>query len=154
MNLSQLSPIHGRSAKRVGRGIAAGQGKTAGRGTKGQKSRSGHNIPTGFEGGQTKLYMRLPKLRGSRSIDRGRASVTFSQLDASYKDKERVTFSSLQAHGLVSKHAKSVKVIARGELFKQLKFSGVSFSAAAYKKLYGSTAADTRASKKLRAAKK
>lgn len=65
MNLHSLPKIT-QSKKRVGRGIAAGQGKTAGRGTKGQKSRSGHNIPRFFEGGQTKLFARLPKVKGPR----------------------------------------------------------------------------------------
>jgi len=63
IKLNQLKKIVKRS-KRVGRGISAGQGKTAGRGTKGQKSRTGHSIPVGFEGGQTPLKQRLPKIGG------------------------------------------------------------------------------------------
>ena len=65
-----------KTAKRLGRGISAGGGKTAGRGTKGQKSRAGHNIPKRFEGGQTPLSMRLPKLRGFKvKKEIGRAHV-------------------------------------------------------------------------------
>jgi large subunit ribosomal protein L15 len=69
MKLHDLRPAPGSHKKktRVGRGIAAGQGKTAGRGTKGQKARAGGNIPAWFEGGQTPLHMRIPKLRGFRN---------------------------------------------------------------------------------------
>src|SRR5262245_62683008 len=70
MKLHDLKPAPGsRQAKRrVGRGIAAGQGKTAGRGTKGQKARAGGTIPAWFEGGQTPLHQRIPKLRGFRNL--------------------------------------------------------------------------------------
>jgi large subunit ribosomal protein L15 len=69
MKLHELQPAPGSRSprKRVGRGIAAGQGKTAGRGTKGQKSRAGGNLPPWFEGGQTPLHIRIPKLRGFRN---------------------------------------------------------------------------------------
>src|SRR3982750_1412349 len=69
MKLHDLRPAAGahRAKTRVGRGIAAGQGKTAGRGTKGQKARAGGSIPPWFEGGQTPLHMRIPKLRGFKN---------------------------------------------------------------------------------------
>ena len=69
MKLHELSPAPGsrRKRTRVGRGIAAGGGKTAGRGTKGQKARAGGSIPPWFEGGQTPLHQRIPKLRGFRN---------------------------------------------------------------------------------------
>ncbi len=72
MKLHDLHPAPGshRARTRVGRGIAAGKGKTAGRGTKGQKSRAGSSIPAWFEGGQTPLHIRIPKLRGFRNINR------------------------------------------------------------------------------------
>ncbi len=72
MKLHDLRPAAGSHTKktRVGRGIAAGKGKTAGRGTKGQKSRAGGSIPAWFEGGQTPLHIRIPKLRGFRNINR------------------------------------------------------------------------------------
>jgi large subunit ribosomal protein L15 len=72
MKLHDLRPPEGaHTAKtRVGRGIAAGKGKTAGRGTKGQKSRAGSSIPAWFEGGQTPIHIRIPKLRGFRNINR------------------------------------------------------------------------------------
>ena len=72
MKLHDLQPAEGsrKDRIRVGRGIAAGKGKTAGRGTKGQKSRAGSSIPAWFEGGQTPIHIRIPKLRGFRSINR------------------------------------------------------------------------------------
>ena len=72
MKLHDLRPPAGAHTKktRVGRGIAAGKGKTAGRGTKGQKARAGGSIPPWFEGGQTPLHIRIPKLRGFRNINR------------------------------------------------------------------------------------
>jgi large subunit ribosomal protein L15 len=72
MKLHELRPAEGSNRKRtrVGRGIAAGGGKTAGRGTKGQKSRAGSSIPAWFEGGQTPLHIRIPKLRGFRNVNR------------------------------------------------------------------------------------
>jgi large subunit ribosomal protein L15 len=72
MKLHDLRPAEGaHTAKtRVGRGIAAGKGKTAGRGTKGQKSRAGSSIPAWFEGGQTPIHIRIPKLRGFRNVNR------------------------------------------------------------------------------------
>ena len=71
MKIHDLRPAEGskKARKRVGRGIAGGQGKTAGRGTKGQRSRAGASIPAWFEGGQTPLHIRLPKLRGFRNIN-------------------------------------------------------------------------------------
>lgn len=68
INLSELPKTETRKAKRVGRGVGSGKGKTAGRGTKGQKSRSGYNIPLRFEGGQTPLVQRLPKKKGFKSL--------------------------------------------------------------------------------------
>ncbi len=72
MKLNDLRPAQGAHTPktRVGRGIAAGKGKTAGRGTKGQKSRAGSSIPPWFEGGQTPLHIRIPKLRGFRNVGR------------------------------------------------------------------------------------
>ena len=72
MKLHDLKPAPGSTKRRtrVGRGIAAGKGKTAGRGTKGQKSRSGASIPGWFEGGQTPIHVRVPKLRGFKPVNR------------------------------------------------------------------------------------
>ena len=101
--------------RRVGRGISAGQGKTAGKGTKGQLARSGPGLPGWFEGGQMPLHMRLPKLRGFKN----RARVPYvafnvSQLEA-YAQDGKVTPATLEAKGLVNPGAK-LKVLGDGEL--------------------------------------
>jgi large subunit ribosomal protein L15 len=120
-------------ARRLGRGISAGQGKSAGRGTKGQKSRSGFNIPAGFEGGQTRIYMRLPKLRGGRFPHRAViATVTLAQLEAAFKDGDKVNPATLKQHGLIAKDARTAKIVATGKLTKQVKFRGLQFTAAVY----------------------
>jgi large subunit ribosomal protein L15 len=100
----QLSKIV-RHRNRVGRGISAGQGKTAGRGTKGQKSRKSRGMPLFFEGGQTKLFARLPKIKGERNavIVRPKISIKASVINAQYSDGEKVDLQSLRAKGLVCK---------------------------------------------------
>lgn len=135
MKLHSL-PSVGRKPKRLGRGISAGQGKSAGRGTKGQKARTGFNIPAGFEGGQTKIFMRLPKLRGRRFPHRNKpVTITLGRLNMAFKDNERVSLATLKARGLVRTDARAVKVVASGELSKSLKFRGLEFSSAAYAQL-------------------
>lgn len=129
-------PAIGRKPKRLGRGISAGQGKSAGRGTKGQKARTGFNIPAGFEGGQTKLFMRLPKLRGGRFPHRHRpATVTLDQLEQAFQENDRVTVATLKDHGVIAKDARRVKVVATGTLTKKLRFRGLTFSGATYQRL-------------------
>lgn len=104
-----------RSRTRVGRGISAGGGKTAGRGTKGQKSRAGHNIPNRFEGGQTPLSMRMPKLKGfSRKSLRSRI-IRLDQLDAVKGDA--LTDKSLSDAGLI-KASEKYKILANGKTKK------------------------------------
>lgn len=125
-------------SKRPGRGIAAGQGKTAGRGTKGQKARTGANIPTGFEGGQSKLFMRLPKLRGLGNKPRTvRATVTLAKLDSTFANGDVVSLETLKMKGIVSKAAESAKIVGTGTLTKTLKFRGLSFTKSVYAALYG-----------------
>lgn len=104
-----------RKPTRVGRGIAAGRGKTAGRGTKGQKSRSGFNIPNRYEGGQTNLSMRLPKLLGFNRKKADVTIITLDQISKHYKDDEIVSISSLVEKKLISKRDK-VKVLNTGSL--------------------------------------
>lgn len=101
---------------RVGRGIAAGQGKTAGRGTKGQKARTGHrNAPVGFEGGQTRLYRRLPKVSGFRSRRPPPTTITFAMLNRAFADGARVDGAALVAAGLVTAGSKA-RLVASGPL--------------------------------------
>ncbi|MEK7184330.1 MAG: 50S ribosomal protein L15 [Patescibacteria group bacterium] len=129
-------PASGRKSKRLGRGISAGQGKSAGRGTKGQKARTGFNIPAGFEGGQTKIFMRLPKLRGGRFPHRPKpTTITLTQLEKTFQDNEQVSLKTLKQHGLVDRSARGAKVVATGTLTKKLRFRGLSFSSAAHTQL-------------------
>ncbi|CAN5862850.1 50S ribosomal protein L15 [soil metagenome] len=118
MKLHQLQPAPGsnRSSKRVGRGIAGKGGKTAGRGTKGQKARG--TIPAGFEGGQMPLHMRVPKLKGFNNPFRvAYQAVNLDTLEASGLDE--VTPETLLHKGLVGKGS-LVKVLGRGEVTRAI----------------------------------
>lgn len=116
MKYNELSITKAKSAKRVGRGIAAGQGKTAGRGTKGQNARTGSSKKPGFEGGQNPLMQRLPKLHGFRSFKPKVEVVYTGQLDG-IKAKIVDNFSLADA-GLTSSPYILVKLITKGETTK------------------------------------
>lgn len=116
MQYHQLTSSKKKSPKRVGRGIAAGQGKTAGRGTKGQGARTGFSKRPGFEGGQNPLMQRLPKLRGFRSF-RVKAENVFT--DELEKVGATITNEVLAAKGLVSNPYAPVKLLHRGEVSKK-----------------------------------
>ena len=105
-----------KNRKRVGRGISAGGGKTAGRGTKGQKSRAGHNIPNRFEGGQTPLSMRMPKLRGFHHKSSKSKVIRLDQLNAVKGDI--LTEKSLSDAGLINVGEK-YKILANGKTTKR-----------------------------------
>ncbi len=125
MELNNLKPAAGakHAKRRVGRGIGSGLGKTAGRGHKGQKSRAGGFHKVGFEGGQMPLQRRLPK-RGFKSLQAPfSAEVRLSDLQR--LDADEVDLLSLKAAGLVPELARSVKVIASGELSRKLTLRGV-----------------------------
>ncbi|MCX6810830.1 MAG: 50S ribosomal protein L15 [Candidatus Berkelbacteria bacterium] len=108
--------------KRVGRGISAGGGKTAGRGTKGQNSRSGHNIPRKFEGGQTPLAMRLHKLKGFKSLKADKIVVTLDEISKNFKAGETVSSATLMEKGLLKKGQKA-KVLNTGTLTVAIKLA-------------------------------
>lgn len=114
--------------KRVGRGVAAGGGKTAGRGTKGQKSRTGGKISLKFEGGQTPLVGRLPKRGGfTPKIKYLNKVVNLSEIEARFKTGEKVNLETLKAKGLIkvpksSPHRLRVKILGKGKLTKKLQF--------------------------------
>ena len=116
MQLNTIKPALGakHAKRRVGRGIGSGLGKTAGRGHKGQKSRSGGFHKVGFEGGQMPLQRRLPK-RGFVSLDRSRVEQVLTR-DLSKLPIEVVDLSVLKQAGLVSARAKSAKIILKGEV--------------------------------------
>jgi large subunit ribosomal protein L15 len=128
MQYHELSVQKRKSAKRVGRGISAGQGKTAGRGTKGQSSRTGGKRRPGFEGGQTPLMMRIPKLRGFTSHKAKAENVYTGQLDAFKGD---VTNFTVAEAGLVSSPYVNVKLVVRGDVTKAVKVHLQGASAAA-----------------------
>jgi large subunit ribosomal protein L15 len=114
MKYDQLDITHKKQAKRVGRGISAGQGKTAGRGTKGQSSRSGGKRRPGFEGGQTPLMQRLPKLRGFKSKKPKTENVYTQELN-NFKGKKVDNF-VLFEKGLISSPFSNVKIILNGQI--------------------------------------
>ena len=131
MELNSIKPADGskHAARRVGRGIGSGLGKTAGRGHKGQKSRSGGYHKVGFEGGQMPLQRRLPK-RGFKShLLKYNAEITLTTL--SRLDMAEVDVLSLKQAGLVSQMAKVVKVVNTGELTKAVKLTGIGATAGA-----------------------
>ncbi len=105
-----------KSKKRLGRGISAGGGKTAGRGTKGQKSRAGHNIPKRYEGGQTPLSMRLPKLPGFNARNKKAVILSLDQISAAFKDGEIISVDSLVEKKLIEKNNKKIKILNNGKL--------------------------------------
>jgi len=125
MRLNTLKPAPGskKSRLRVGRGIGSGSGKTAGRGHKGQKARSGGYHKVGFEGGQMPLQRRVPK-RGFTSLSRDAiAEVRLSDLQKMKADK--IDLESLKAEGVVHRRATGAKVILAGELSRKLSVSGI-----------------------------
>ena len=114
MKYNELNVIANSSRKRVGRGIAAGQGKTAGRGTKGQKARTGHKkMPAGFMGGQRAIMQAIPKMKGFKSLH-AKAQVVYTDTLDTLKGK--VDNFKLAEANLIANPYASVKVITRGEI--------------------------------------
>jgi large subunit ribosomal protein L15 len=137
ITLNSLRPAKGSThkKKRVGRGPGSGLGKTAGRGEKGQKSRSGYSAKIGFEGGQMPLHRRLPK-RGFTNIFKKRwLEVSLSALDKSFEANEEVTPEVLHARGIIKKAEHDVVVLGTGEIGKALKVSAHRFTKSAREKI-------------------
>jgi large subunit ribosomal protein L15 len=132
MKLHELKPAEGsrKGRKRLGRGIGSGQGKTAGRGTKGQNSRSGGGVRLGFEGGQTPLFRRLPK-RGFTNFTRKEYAIV--NLDAlnRFEEGTEVTPELLIETGVVSNERAGIKILAKGNVEKKLTVKAHKFSSAA-----------------------
>ncbi len=135
MKLNDLKATAGsrKGRKRLGCGIGSGHGKTAGRGHKGQKSRSGGKVARGFEGGQMPLIRRLPK-RGFTSMAKGYQLVNVGQLDK-FDDGANVDAAALFEAGLVRNAVEPIKLLANGELSKKVNLSVAAASAAAKAKL-------------------
>ncbi len=136
MDLSTLQPPKGarRNRKRVGRGEGGGTGVTAGRGHKGQQSRSGYSRKRGFEGGQMPLHRRLPKRGFHNPFRIAYEVVNLDTLDAFFEADAEVTPDVLRESGLVSRTG-LVKVLARGELTKALSVTAHGFSAKASERI-------------------
>ena len=131
MELNNLKPAAGskHAKRRVGRGIGSGLGKTAGRGHKGQKSRSGGFHKVGFEGGQMPLYRRLPK-RGFISLTRRHVGeITLTDIER--LNVTEIDLVVLKQNGLANEQIKSVKVIKTGELTKAVTLKGLTATAGA-----------------------
>ncbi len=136
MKLNELSPAKGarKNRRRVGRGTGSGLGKTAGRGHKGQKSRSGGNIPAWFEGGQLPLTRRLPIKGFTNYTRREYEVVNLSDLERSGLEGT-VTIAVLRAAGVVTRSRMPVKVLAMGEVTKALDLKVNAISAKARAKI-------------------
>jgi len=132
MKLHELKPAEGsrKERNRVGRGIGSGNGKTAGRGQKGQNARSGGGVRPGFEGGQTPLFRRLPK-RGFTNINRKEYQVVNLDKLNRFEDGTEITPELLLETGVVSKLKAGIKVLGDGKLEKKLTVKAHKFSASA-----------------------
>ena len=130
MKLGELKPaVKKQKVNRIGRGIGSGNGKTAGRGHKGQKARSGGGVRRGFEGGQTPLYRRLPK-RGFTNIH----AKTFTEVTLTMLNKSKateVTAETLLEEGIIGKINDGIVVLATGKLDKKLNVKAKRFTAKA-----------------------
>ncbi len=139
MKLHELCPAENakKRRKRVGRGIAAGQGKTAGRGTKGQRSRSGGSLPPYFEGGQLPLVRRLPFARGVGFRDPWRVSFTPVNVDrlANFPAHTVITPEQMADAGIIKRADELVVILGRGELEQPLTIKAHRFSDSARAKI-------------------
>jgi large subunit ribosomal protein L15 len=137
ISLNTLKPAKGSThkKKRVGRGPGSGLGKTAGRGEKGQKSRSGYSRKIGFEGGQMPLHRRLPK-RGFTNIFKKRwVEISLAALDQHFNAGEEITPEVLHDRGLIKKAKHDVVVLGNGEVSKALRVSAHRFTKSAREKI-------------------
>lgn len=139
MRLHELSPAPGakKSRKRLGRGVATGQGKTAGRGTKGHNSRSGGGVKPGYEGGQMPIQRRLPK-RGFKNIFKKKVAVVNLRDLVRFESGTVVDEAALVKAGLIKGRYDSVKLLAKGEIDTSLTIRLEGISAGARQKIEAS----------------
>ena len=137
MKLHELSPAEGSAKKpfRVGRGTGSGNGKTAGKGHKGQNARSGGGVRPGFQGGQLPLYRQLPKRGFNNKFGVTYAIVNVETLDKKFEDGATVDTAALVAAGIVTNVCDGVKVLGRGEITKKLTVKAAVFSETAKGKI-------------------
>ena len=136
MKLHELSPAPGSTEPkwRKGRGPGSGNGKTAGKGHKGQNARSGGGVRPGFEGGQNPLYRKLPKRGFHNNFSKHYAIVNISALDR-FENNAVVDLEALMACGLVGKEQDGLKILGNGEIAKALTVRATIFTAAAQAKI-------------------
>lgn len=136
MKLHELSPAEGSTkvAKRIGRGHGSGNGKTAGKGHKGQKARAGHGMRPGFEGGQMPLQRRVPKRGFNNIFAKEWLAVNVAALEG-FEDGVTVDAAALLEKGIISKKGLPVKVLGNGKITKNLTVKLNAFSASATEKI-------------------
>lgn len=136
MNLHELSPAEGskKSSKRIGRGHGSGWGKTAGKGHKGQKARSGGSIRPGFEGGQMPLQRRIPKRGFNNIFAKKIVAINVSALNA-FDDGAEVTAEALIEKGIIKNSYDGIKVLGNGNVTKKLTVKVAAFSESAKQKI-------------------
>ena len=126
--LNNLQKLGKRNAKRLGRGLSSGKGRTCSRGTKGQKSRSGHNIPRRFEGGQVALIQRLPKVRGFKSRKVKPTLVKYSVIEKNFPTTGNITPKDLVKKGLIADSKIPVKIVLDKEIKIKYKFLSIALT--------------------------
>ena len=136
MKMHELSPAFGstKEAKRIGRGHGSGNGKTAGKGHKGQKARAGHGMRPGFEGGQMPLQRRIPKRGFNNIFAEEWIAINLSALEV-FEDGATVDAAALADKGIVKKASLPIKVLANGKLTKKLTVKAAAFSESAKAKI-------------------
>lgn len=136
MKMHELAPAFGstKEAKRIGRGHGSGNGKTAGKGHKGQKARAGHGMRPGFEGGQMPLQRRIPKRGFNNIFAEEWAAINLSALEV-FEDGATVDAAALADKGIIKKANLPVKVLGNGKLTKKLNVKLNAFSASAAEKI-------------------
>lgn len=134
MKLNELKATEGARStkKRIGRGLGSGNGKTSGKGQKGQNSRSGGGVAIGFEGGQTPFFKRMPK-RGFTNFTRKEYAIVNVEDLNKFEDGVTVDFAAVKAAGFVKKELDGLKVLGNGKLEKKLTVKAAKFSASAKK---------------------
>ena len=137
MKLHELSPAEGsvKDAWRKGRGPGSGNGKTAGKGHKGQNARSGGGVRPGFEGGQLPLYRKLPKRGFHNRFETTFAIVNVATLNDKFEDGETVDLEALLAKKIIRREEDGLKVLGNGEITKKLTVKAKKFSATAKEKI-------------------
>ncbi len=137
MKLHELQPAAGsvKDVKRIGRGHGSGNGKTAGKGHKGQKARSGGSIRPGFEGGQMPLQRRMPKRGFNNIFAKEYAEINVAALEARFEDGAVVDAQALLESGAIKDAKDGIKILGNGEITKKLTVKAAKFTASAQEKI-------------------